>query len=291
MSNRDVNYLKMLFQSNTNLAFIGVMVFATLVFNSGFLFLLVAGELGLVMLSQLAITQKYLAKKAELLRQQEQERLELQIIAGLGENYKNDFYRMKQLCGEIERRAAEVQTDKTAMFAMDNLSGKLVAFRSEYVKMLRAHYLLSTRNFKSMKNKVDEELRRLEKTISNEESAQVRATLAQNLKILQQRSTKLIQLADLVRLLEARLQVIRNSLQLIQDEVYSLTNVRGISEMVDGLLTNLELSDEFRSYYDDVLSEKSFSGLESNSDLVLEPDFNSNNKSYDSPQQRQKNRI
>ncbi|MFY9226442.1 MAG: hypothetical protein WAQ98_27440 [Blastocatellia bacterium] len=291
MSNRDVNYLKMLFQSNTNLAFIGVMVFATLVFNSGFLFLLVAGELGLVMLSQLAITQKYLAKKAELLWQQEQERLELQIIAGLGENYKNDFYRMKQLCGEIERRAAEVQTDKTAMFAMDNLSGKLVAFRSEYVKMLRAHYLLSTRNFKSMKNKVDEELRRLEKTISNEESAQVRATLAQNLKILQQRSTKLIQLADLVRLLEARLQVIRNSLQLIQDEVYSLTNVRGISEMVDGLLTNLELSDEFRSYYDDVLSEKSFSGLESNSDLVLEPDFNSNNKSYDSPQQRQKNRI
>lgn len=291
MSNRDVNYLKMLFQSNTNLAFIGVMVFATLVFNSGFLFLLVAGELGLVMLSQLAITQKYLAKKAELLWQKEQERLELQIIAGLGENYKNDFYRMKQLCGEIERRAAEVQTDKTAMFAMDNLSGKLVAFRSEYVKMLRAHYLLSTRSFKPMKNKVDEEIRRLEKTISNEESAQVRATLAQNLKILQQRSNKLIQLADLVRLLEARLQVIRNSLQLIQDEVYSLTNVRGISEMVDGLLTNLELSDEFRSYYDDVLSEKSFSGLENNSDLVLEPDFNSNNKSYDSPQQRQKNRI
>lgn len=291
MSNRDVNYLKMLFQSNTNLVFIGVMVFATLVFNSGFLFLLVAGELGLVMLSQLSITQKYLAKKAELLWQQEQERLELQIIAGLGENYKNDFYRMKQLCGEIERRAAEVQTDKTAVFAMDNLSGKLVAFRSEYVKMLRAHYLLSTRNFKSMKNKVDEEIRRLEKTISNEESMQVRATLAQNLKILQQRSNKLIQLADLVRLLEARLQVIRNSLQLIQDEVYSLTNVRGISEMVDGLLTNLELSDEFRSYYDDVLSEQSFSGLENNSDLVLEPDFNSNNKGYDSPQQRQKNRV
>jgi len=291
MSNRDVNYLKMLFQSNTNLVFIGVMVFATLVFNSGFLFLLVAGELGLVMLSQLSITQKYLAKKAELLWQKEQERLELQIIAGLGENYKNDFYRMKQLCGEIERRAAEVQTDKTAVFAMDNLSGKLVAFRSEYVKMLRAHYLLSTRNFKSMKNKVDEEIRRLEKTISNEESMQVRATLAQNLKILQQRSNKLIQLADLVRLLEARLQVIRNSLQLIQDEVYSLTNVRGISEMVDGLLTNLELSDEFRSYYDDVLSEQSFSGLENNSDLVLEPDFNSNNKGYDSPQQRQKNRV
>ncbi|KAF0249669.1 MAG: hypothetical protein FD167_926, partial [bacterium] len=68
------------------------------------------------------------------------------------------------------------------------------------------------------------------------------------------------------------------------------TNVRGISEMVSGLLTNLELSEEFRSYYDDVLSEKSFSGLENNSDLVLEPDFNPNKESYESTRRREKSR-
>ncbi len=290
MSKRETNYLKMLFQSNPNLIFVGVMLFSTLVFNSGFLFLLVAGELGLLMLSQVGVVQKYLHKIAEAEWQKEQVFLEEQIIAGLGDNYKNDFYRLKQLCGEIERRAADVGQDKASLLMVDDLGGKLSSFKSEYVKMLRAHYLLSTKNFKSMKSRVDDDIKRLENNISNEHSIQVRATLEQNLKILQQRSTKLVQLGDLVRLLEARLQVVRNSLQLIQDEVYSLTNVRGISEMVSGLLTNLELSEEFRSYYDDVLSEKSFSGLENNSDLVLEPDFNPNKESYESTRRREKSR-
>lgn len=291
MSKREANYLKLLLQSNTNLIFVGIMVFSTLVFNSGFLFLLIAGELGMVMLSQLGPVQSYLRKKEELAWQREQQLMEEQIIAGLGDNYKNDFYRMKQLCGEIERRAAETDTDKSSILLMDGLSEKLNSFRSEYVKMLRAHFLLSTRNFKSMKSRVDDEIKKLEATIDKEHSLQVRATLEQNLKILQQRSNKLVQLGDLVRLLEARLQVVRNSLQLIQDEVYSLTTVRGISEMVDGLLTNLQLSEEFRSYYDDVLSDKSLSGLD-NHDLVLEPEFNGGNtESYQSPRQKQKTRM
>jgi hypothetical protein len=289
MSKREANYLKMLFQSNTNLIFIGIMVFSTLVFSSGFLFLLVAGELGLVMLSQVGFVQSYLRKKQELLLQKEQQLMEEQIVAGLGDNYKNDFYRMKQLCGEIERRAAETDTDKSSLLLIDGLSEKLNSFRSEYVKMLRAHFLLSTRNFKTMKSRVDDEIRKLENTITNEHSIQVRATLEQNLKILQQRSNKLVQLGDLVRLLEARLQVVRNSLQLIQDEVYSLTTVRGISEMVDGLLTNLQLSEEFRSYYDDVLSDKSLAGIDNN-ELVLEPEFDARTQSYQSPKQRQKTR-
>jgi hypothetical protein len=290
MSKREINYLKMLFQSNFNLIFVGIMLFSTLVFNSGFLFLLVAGELGVLMLSQIGLVQKYLRKKAEEEWQKQQVFLEEQIIAGLGDNYKNDFYRLKQLCGEIERRAAEVGQDQASLLMVDDLAGKLSSFRSEYVKMLRAHYILSTKNFKSMKNRVDDDIKRLENTIRNEPSVQVRATLEQNLKILQQRSNKLVQLGDLVRLLEARLQVVRNSLQLIQDEVYSLTNVRGISEMVSGLLTNLELSEEFRSYYDDVLSDKNFSGLENNSDLVLEQEFNPNTQSYESSCRREKSR-
>lgn len=289
MPKREVNYIKMLFQSNPNLVFVGIMLFATLVFNSGFLFLLVAGEMGLVMLSQMRLVQKYLEKIDEEAWQKELLFIEEQIIAGLGDNYKNDYYRLKQLCGEIERRAAEVGKDQASVLMVDDLSGKLSSFRSEYVKMLKAHFVLSTKNFKSMKGRVDDDIKRLENTIRNEQSVQVRVTLEQNLKILQQRSNKLLQLGDLVRLLEARLQVVRNSLQLIQDEVYSLTNVRGISDMVSGLLTNLELSEEIRSSFDDVLSDKSFSGLESNIDLVLEPEFNPNAEYQPNRREKQRN--
>lgn len=290
MPKQETNYLKMLFQSTANLSFIGVMVFLSLVFNSGFLFLLIAGQLGLVMLSQLGPIQAYLRKQAEAEQRRVQEALEEQIVIGLPEHYRNDFYRVKQLCEEIERRAAETETDKTSLVMVSGLTEKLSSFRFEYVRMLRAHFLLGNRNYKQLKARIDDEIKRFEDVINKEQSPQVRATLGQNLKILHQRSAKLNQLNDLVRLLEARLQVVRNSLQLIQDEVYSLTNVRGISEMVDGLITNMQLSDEFRTYYDDVLSDQSsaLSGLDMSSDnMVLEPELDPK----ESSRSRQKSKI
>jgi len=85
----------------------------------------------------------------------------------------------------------------------------------------------------------------------------VRAVLEQNLKVLRQRGAKARQINELVRVIEARLQVVRNSLQLIQDEVYSMTDVRGINNIVDELLINLEINEEFRSYYNDMLDDSS----------------------------------
>jgi hypothetical protein len=73
---------------------------------------------------------------------------------------------------------------------------------------------------------------------------------------LKQRLGRIRKLDELVRLLEARLQVIRNSLGLVHDEVYTFTDIAGISGLVDNLLTNLRLSEEFRTAYEDVLSSE-----------------------------------
>lgn len=142
---------------------------------------------------------------------------------------------------------------------------ELSSFRFEYIRMLRAHSLLANRNYKQMQRWLDEESKRMEKAASAELSEQVRATLMQNLKVLRQRAAKVQQLDELVRVIEARLQVVRNSLQLIQDEVYSMTDVRGINNIVDELLVNLEINDEFRSFYNDTLSDESpiLAGLDS----------------------------
>jgi len=117
------------------------------------------------------------------------------------------------------------------------------------------------------------ELKRLDKTAEDERSEQVRTTLNQNSQILQQRITKGRQLSELVRLIEARLRVVSDSLQLIQDEVYSMTDVRGVSDVVDELLVKFEMNDEFRSYYDDVLTEGSpaLAALDSSVELGIVP--------------------
>jgi hypothetical protein len=292
MPNRAVNYVKSLLLGNLNLSFVGLMIFLSLVINSGFFFLLFAVEMGLVMLSQAKFVQKILHAQAEQRWRLEDEQQEESIISKLNDSYKNDFNRVRQLCRDIERQASETEAGKTSLVMMEGLSEKLTAFRFEYVRMLRAHSLLANRDYMEMKRRVADEIKRFEKTTAAEQSPAVRVTLEQNLKILHQRSNKLQQLNDLVRLLEARLQVVRNSLQLIHDEVYSLTNVAGISEMVDGLLTNLQLSDEFRSYYDDVLNDQIpiLNGLDTATGYSLEPEFTPESDTYEPPR-RQKSKA
>ena len=246
-------YLKALYKSNFNLVFIGVMIFLSLVVHPAMIFFLAAGQLGVFMLWQLGFVQKMLQAGFERELKREQEEKENLIASNLPASYQSDFNSLKHLCGEIQKRANEQGTDKASMIMVGGLVEKLDNFRFEYVQMLRAHSLLANRNYKQLQGMLEREIKTAEQNLCNEQSDQVRGAIAQNLKILRQRFSKIKQLESLVRLIEARLQVVRNSLQLIQDELYSMTNVRGISEMVDGLLTNMEISDEFRISYNELL--------------------------------------
>jgi hypothetical protein len=261
----NIDLVKTLYQSFPNLFFVGVMVLLSVVASPAFLFLLLAGELSVLMLAQTKFVKNMMHARLERERRKEQEQAEGHILAGLGDSYKKDFQAIKQLCVDIEHRAGEVGTDKTSNPLIEGIIEKLSSFRFEYIRMLRAHFLLANRNYKQMKRWLDEESRRMEKAADAEQSEQVRTTLMQNLKVLGQRAAKVQQLDELVRVIEARLQVVRNSLQLIQDEVYSMADIRGINNIVDELLVNLEINDEFRSYYNDTLSDESpiLAGLDS----------------------------
>jgi hypothetical protein len=253
----EFNHVKTVYQSFPNLLFIALMILLTAVISPAFLFLLLAGELSVLMIAQTKLVTHRLQERAERERQQEQERIENQILAGLGDSYRNDFLTIKQLCHDIEHHAIEVETDKSSRPLIEGVIDKLTSFRTEYLRMLRAHSLLANRNYKQMRQWLEQESRRSETAIRDESSEQVRVALEQNLKVLRQRTARVEQLDALVRVIEARLQVVRNSLQLIQDEVYSITDVRGITNVVDELLINLEVNDEFRAYYNDALSDES----------------------------------
>ena len=62
------------------------------------------------------------------------------------------------------------------------------------------------------------------------------------------------QMSDLVRLLEARLAVVKNSLSLLQDEVYTVSDPSNMSDAVNNLLLTLDIDEELKSTYEDVLS-------------------------------------
>jgi hypothetical protein len=267
MADEEINYTKEVLGSNLNLIYIGVMAFLMLVVNFwGFLPLLLAGEIGALFIAQHPRVQRLIRSRKNKDKKIEIEEAETTIIKALPVSYQSDFQSVRRLCDEIEKRSGELGGDsggKGTSFMIGGIVEKLSAFRYDYARMLRAHHLLSTRNYRNIRAGLEQEINRAEKAAEREESQQVRHALAQNLHILKQRYARINKLDELVRLLEVRLQVVRNSLSLIQDEVYTFTDTAAISGLVDNLLTNLSLSDEFRSAYEEVLNtEASSMGLE-----------------------------
>jgi hypothetical protein len=272
MADSDINYVKEILKSDFNLSFVGVMAFLMMVINfPGFLALLAAGEIGALFIAQDSRVQRIIRSRKNKDHKLETEDSEKNIVAALPVTYQNDFLSVRNLCDEIERRSSELEGEGSNAL-LSGVTEKLSAFRFEYARMLRAHHLLSTRNYRNLQNMLSSEIARAEKAVEKEGSEQVRQALFQNLNILKKRLAKIANLDELVRLLEARLQVIRNSLSLIQDEVYTFTNVAGISDLVDNLLTNLSISDEFRSTYEDVLITETASGMSALEASPAEPE-------------------
>jgi hypothetical protein len=250
-----IDDLKKIYQSLPNLVFVGVMLFITLAFHPAFLFLMLGGELALLLISGTAPVQKLLEARRERERLEEQQRIESQILAAVPDNYKTEFRALDELCQEIEKRASEAEPDTGAGALMKGVVDKLSGFRLEYLRMLRAHFLLANRNYKEIESDLQDQCKRIEAKSKLETSQAVRQALDQNLTLLNQRLAKVKQLEELVRLIEARLQTVNSSLQLIRDEVDSMTDVRGISGAVDDLLVHLEMNDELRSFYDETVGD------------------------------------
>ena len=256
MADEDINYTKEVLASNYNLGFIGVLLFLMIVVNfMGFLPLLLAGEIGALLIANNSRVQRIIRARKNRDKKIEAQEVEAAIIKSLPSSYQSDYQSLGRLCEEIERRAGELG-DAGANTLLSGMIEKLSLFRYNYARMLRAHHSLSTRNYRNIEMGLNREIERVAKLVEGERSTQVRRAQEQNLSVLKQRLERVRKLDELVRLLEARLQVTRNSLGLIQDEVYSFTDVAGISSLVDNMLTNLSLSDEFRTAYEDFLNDE-----------------------------------
>src|SRR5262249_20266154 len=121
------------------------------------------------------------------------------------------------------------------------------------------------RNYAEIEHRLEDEVKRLERSAANERSGQGRTTLDQNIQILREWVTKVRQLDELGRLIDARSRVVSGTAQLIQVEGSRIHVIHGVSVVVDELLVKLEMNEELRSYYDDVIAEGSsaLAGLDS----------------------------
>jgi hypothetical protein len=253
------NYVKEVLKSQWNLAFIGIM-FLLMVFSGFFLAfgaLMLAGEIFALIIAQLPQVQHYYRLKAQIEGQENLKEKSQEIAKGLPTQYQQDFQTVEQLCDEIESKFEK--SDATGNIFLKDLINKLGSFRFEYARMLNAHFLTANRDVNRLSTRLQAELQNNVNIFQNEKSPKVKEVLQQNIRILKQRLQKALQMTDLQRLLEARLAVVKNSLSLLQDEVYSTTNPEDMSSAVNNLLLTLNIDEELKATYEDVLNDENLS--------------------------------
>jgi hypothetical protein len=256
MPEQEPNYVKEVLTSQWNYGFIGVMFLLMVVVNFiGFGALLVAGEIVAALLAQLPVVQRYYRLRSQIEGQANLKEKEIEIVNTLPPQYQRDFSTVEQLCNEIEQRW-QTQGVSTNNYLLKDLISKLGTFRFEYVRMLQAHHITATRDIHRLSSGLQNELERNEGMLKNERSPKVREVLEQNVRIIKQRLQRVGQLQDLLRLLEARLAVVKNSLSLLQDEIYTTSSPESMSSAVNNLLLSLNIDDELKATYEDVLSSK-----------------------------------
>jgi hypothetical protein len=255
MAREEPNYVKEVLKSQWNLAFIGIM-FLLMVFSGFFLAfgsLMLAGEIFALIIAQLPAVQHYYRLKLQIEGQENLKEKSQEIAKGLPTQYQQDFVTVEQLCDEIESKFEN--SDASSNIFLKDLINKLGSFRFEYARMLQAHFLTANRDVNRLSTRLQSELQNNVNLFQNEKSAKVKEVLQQNIRILKQRLQKALQMSDLQRLLEARLAVVKNSLSLLQDEVYSTTNPEDMSSAVNNLLLTLNIDEELKATYEDVLND------------------------------------
>ena len=257
MPEQEPNYVKEVLSSQWNLAFIGVMFLLMVIVNfTGFGALLLAGEVGALLLAQHPLVQRWIKFRSQIEGQENLAKKEKELVSGLPPNYQQDFATVEQLCQEIQQKWRSDATLASDNYLLKDLIDKLGSFRYEYARMLQAYYTTANRDINGLTTRLQRELQNNETALENEKSPKVRDVLAQNVRIIKQRLQRTLQLSDLLRLLSARLSVVKNSLSLLQDEIFTVSNPENVSSAVDNLLLTLNIDDELKATYEDVLSSK-----------------------------------
>lgn len=257
MAQTEPNYVKKVLTSQWNLGFIGIMFFLMLVINFiGFGALLLAGEVFAIILAQIPAVQQYYRLKQQIEGQENLVEKSREIAQKLPPQYSQDYLGVEQICNDIEQKFQG--SDASDNFLLKELITKLGSFRYEYARMLNAHFLTSTKDVTRLTNRLQGELQNNVNLLQAEKNAKVQEALKQNARILKQRLTRALQMGDLQRLLEARLAVVKNSLNLLHDEVTTTGSPEDMSSAVNNLLLTLNIDEELKATYEDVLSDEEF---------------------------------
>lgn len=244
MSTKKISYVnEAVFNQYNIIVFIGFLAF-TLISGE---YILMVLWLGLEMLYLAFIPgsnffRQHVDKKIARVQQNEQARQRGQILINMTETYRKKFYNLKNLHDQI-LNSPTLKDEQLASLWKDQID-KLSSVLNSYLNML--YYLQNFETTFSEKklNELKEECKKISKELKDEaHGSKLREIKEQRYEILQKRLEKMERAVDERKATEEQIKVIEETIQYIYEQITSIKDPRSVSEQLDTLLINAEVSE------------------------------------------------
>ncbi len=245
MTKDKINYFKAAFFTKINFAVLGILGILgyPLRFRPYYLLFVLAVESGVIFtLSQnkrfrRAIRALRLKNTSPLPDSTDYDRIRTM----LDEEHSRTLKRFDEICSQIRQNAEIIDTPRSALLGV-SLS-KLDNLTATFTQMLLAEQ--KYRNYLSLvdRDRIVREMRRLDHEIENRND-KVAELKIKNRDILQQRLERIDTAREEIEYVEAELEVIMNTVQLLRDQTVSISDPQGISQQIDSVLENMKDADQ-----------------------------------------------
>jgi hypothetical protein len=254
MQTEKINYFKEAFFSSWNYGVLAILVgFGILINNPEYIFPAVIAEAAVLLsLSQNKRFQRAIRARVHGdLPLSDPEDL-ARIRSFLDDENRKTFQKFDEICNQIKQN---VESGDTASSSLLGISlGKLDYLMIAYLRML-----LSRQKYLQHLNHVDREMISHQIDALNHEiqgrSGRVIELKMKNRDILLQRLERFDKAQENQEVIQAELDVMVNTVELLKDQTISITDPQGISQQIDAVLANMKDTDELVKEMDALMNQ------------------------------------
>jgi hypothetical protein len=254
-------YYKEAFWEKLNLT--GIAIVALGVFLGGeaaFPILFIGAGLEILYLGIVPSTKKYQKIVNRREEKEETEKLEVEkkkMLSSLSTEQQLRFKRLERTKDKLLSSSKEIGEEKFELIYEDlrKLDYLLYSFLNLSVICQKYRRHLKFSNRKDVIRNIKELKEKLEKDEDVKRSKNAQKMIQRNIRILNKRLEKLDKITGNLRTLEAQVETIEDTFELVHDEVITFRTPEEITEDLDVLVSNVELTEEALRESDSILEE------------------------------------
>lgn len=254
MSDKPINYFAEAFKTPWNFGIVGVLIAlgSILKFHPYFLVFSFALEIGA--LSLIASNKRFQrvirARRNIPLAMPDFSELD-QLRKTLDEDHLASFRKFEEICRQIQQNADIVDEPRSTL--LGGAIGKLEQFGTTFLRMLASHQNYVRYLSQVDRDRIVQEMTRIERDIDGK-TGRVIELKQKNREILAQRLDRIEKARENREIVEAELEVMINTLNLLRDQTISITDPQGISIQIDTVLETMRDTDELVREIDNFMS-------------------------------------